>query len=312
MVRIFLSHNFNDKPFVRLLAQKLMEKGYFVWVDEAEISIGDSLIQKIADGLEESDYVIAVISTNSVKSNWVRKELQLAMHREIVGSKVHVLPVVIDRCNLPYFLRDKLYADFRIQAQFDNSFAQLLHAISNYEINSESSEAFFNTKKKMLPTKTYKKDLRHNIGKINVGTLIQMKQTADFRLAKDIKHSGRLAISYSIMATFFLLILLTIRAKWPSMFPSTGSHLLTSVILTSYIAAAIEFINSGIALIIIQTDKEFLLKIEKVEGNLLPFGKNWFALLKSSHHDLVRIAFIITRALCFILPILSFIIIYFL
>ena len=47
MSSIFLSHNSVDKPFVRKLANDLRRRGHYAWVDEAEIKVGDSLIDKI-------------------------------------------------------------------------------------------------------------------------------------------------------------------------------------------------------------------------------------------------------------------------
>ena len=39
--------------------------GHSVWIDEAEINIGDSLIGKIREGLDEVDFVAAVLSKHS-------------------------------------------------------------------------------------------------------------------------------------------------------------------------------------------------------------------------------------------------------
>ena len=50
MTSIFLSHSHVDKPFVRRLASDLIDSGVKVWLDEAEILIGDSLIEKIGTG----------------------------------------------------------------------------------------------------------------------------------------------------------------------------------------------------------------------------------------------------------------------
>lgn len=47
MSSIFLSHNHNDKPFVRRLAHDLQAVGVRVWLDESEIMVGDYL-----EGLE--------------------------------------------------------------------------------------------------------------------------------------------------------------------------------------------------------------------------------------------------------------------
>jgi hypothetical protein len=46
---IFLSHSSADKPFARRLAGDLRARGVRVWLDEAEIGIGDSLIGTSAE-----------------------------------------------------------------------------------------------------------------------------------------------------------------------------------------------------------------------------------------------------------------------
>ena len=62
MSSIFLSHNSKDKPFVRSLARYLEKAGIKVWVDEAEINVGDSLIQKISNGIENMRYLGVILS----------------------------------------------------------------------------------------------------------------------------------------------------------------------------------------------------------------------------------------------------------
>jgi hypothetical protein len=53
MPSIFLSHSSRDKFFVRELAKKLQDAGVEVWIDEAELKIGDSLTQKIGRAIDE-------------------------------------------------------------------------------------------------------------------------------------------------------------------------------------------------------------------------------------------------------------------
>lgn len=129
MASVFLSHNVKDKPWVRKLAERLTSDGVVVWLDEAELKIGDSLIEKISDGIQEMEYVAAVISKNSVESYWVQKEISLAMSKEILGRKVTVLPLLIERCKLPAALIDKLYADFTKPENFETEYSKLLHAL---------------------------------------------------------------------------------------------------------------------------------------------------------------------------------------
>jgi hypothetical protein len=111
-VSVFLSHNVNDKPFVRNLARDLENHGVKYWLDEAEIKVGDSLIEKIRSGLDEVDYVTVILSPNSIASSWVQREMDVAMNQEINGKRVKVLPIMHQKCELPGFLLGKLYADF--------------------------------------------------------------------------------------------------------------------------------------------------------------------------------------------------------
>ena len=134
MPSIFLSHNSKDKPFVRRLAARLAESGVVVWLDEVELSIGDSLIDKISDAIANIEFVAAVISSNSVKSNWVKKELSLAMTKEIAGKEKVILPLLINDCEIPNAMKDKLYADFRKsgKAQFERECGRLLRGIVKF------------------------------------------------------------------------------------------------------------------------------------------------------------------------------------
>jgi hypothetical protein len=124
---IFLCHSSKDKEFARRLATDLRARGLRVWIDEAEIKVGDSLIGKIEAGLDEADYLGAILSKTSVQSEWVLKELRVAMHREIDGRRVVVLPLLYQDCPLPAFLRDKLYIDFRDPINYQAGVIQIVN-----------------------------------------------------------------------------------------------------------------------------------------------------------------------------------------
>jgi len=113
---IFLCHNNADKLFARRLAKDLNMTGAKVWLDIMEINVGDSLIGKIEAGLGDTDYLGAVLSPDSVKSNWVRTELRAVLTEEIADGQTRVLPILYRDCTIPLFLRDKLYADFLNQS----------------------------------------------------------------------------------------------------------------------------------------------------------------------------------------------------
>lgn len=123
---IFLSHSSEDKAFVASLAADMRDANVRVWQDEAEIKVGDSLIDKIERGISESDYLGVVLSVSSVASEWVQREVRTALTQEIAGRSVRVLPLVIDDVEIPPFLLDKLYLDFREEGLYQAQLQRLL------------------------------------------------------------------------------------------------------------------------------------------------------------------------------------------
>ncbi|WP_338286520.1 toll/interleukin-1 receptor domain-containing protein [Luteolibacter sp. LG18] len=109
---VFLSHSSKDKPFVRQLAADLTNAGVTVWLDERRILVGDSIVEKIGQGLAESDFFLIVLSENSVVSEWVKRELNNALFKEVEKRDVHILPIRLDECEVPPLIVGKKYADF--------------------------------------------------------------------------------------------------------------------------------------------------------------------------------------------------------
>ncbi len=125
--KVFISHNSMDKPFVHRLTKDLREHGVDLWLDENEIGVGDSLIDLIQSAIQDAKFFIVILSNNSMKSKWVKKELNSALSLEIESGKSFVLPVVIDDCEFPLFLHEKLYADFK--KGYETGLLQLLKVL---------------------------------------------------------------------------------------------------------------------------------------------------------------------------------------
>lgn len=140
MSKIFLSHTSTDKPFVRKFAADLRNNGHTVWIDEAEINIGDSLIAKIREGLDSVDYIAAVLSQASIQSEWVKKELEIASNKEIKEKRVIVLPLIIESVEMPGFLEGKLYGDFSNENNYDKTLQLLLRSLGDNKTVDKSKE----------------------------------------------------------------------------------------------------------------------------------------------------------------------------
>jgi len=126
--KIFISHSSQDKRFVEQLAWNLRLFGFEVWYDEWELAVGDSIVDKVFEGLEASDTLIIVLSTVSVTSRWVREELSTAVMRRISENDIRILPVLIETCEIPTPLRHIRYADFR--KNLEEALAQLLDSLA--------------------------------------------------------------------------------------------------------------------------------------------------------------------------------------
>lgn len=126
---LFISYTHSDKEFVQRLVSDLEKLQVPVWIDEKEHKLGDSLIERIQEGIDTMDYLAIVLSPESVSSKWVNKELDIAMNQEIEGKRVKVLPLLYRKCEIPSFLKDKIYADFTTEDNYYNGLGKIITRI---------------------------------------------------------------------------------------------------------------------------------------------------------------------------------------
>lgn len=125
---VFISYSTKDSKFVNELSAELVKNRINIWLDKWEMQPGDSLIDKIQDGLTDSSFLLVVLSENSVQSEWCKKELNSGLMREIKEKKVVVIPILLDDCDVPVFLQEKVYADFR--DKFETGFQELIRPLA--------------------------------------------------------------------------------------------------------------------------------------------------------------------------------------
>lgn len=90
---VFVSHASEDKPAVaRPLTELLQRAGLKVWLDENELTLGDTLSRKIDEGLARSAFGVVILSKNFFQKGWPAQELSGLTARQVGGRKV-ILPV---------------------------------------------------------------------------------------------------------------------------------------------------------------------------------------------------------------------------
>lgn len=115
----FISYNHADKPLAEALAEGLRKAGYRVWIDSGELRVGDSLVAAISSAIDQVDFLVALVSSTSVESNWCQKEISLAMTGEIAQKGITVLPCQVGGVTMPATLTDKLYLTINADAVDD-------------------------------------------------------------------------------------------------------------------------------------------------------------------------------------------------
>lgn len=126
-VHLFVCHASEDKSTALAFADFLRERGTDVWLDQWEIRVGDSIVQKINDALSEATHLAILLSSVSVTKPWVRRELSSALMRQLTDSSVSVLPLVLDDCAIPAILADIRFADCRRDRE--SGFSEALQAL---------------------------------------------------------------------------------------------------------------------------------------------------------------------------------------
>lgn len=125
---VFISYSHADKDFVNKLGAHLAQNKVHVWVDTWELRVGDSIVSKIQQAIQQASALLLILSKAAAASEWCKKELNAGLIRELDEKRVVVLPVLLEDCEIPLFLRDKMFADFR--SNYDHGLRQVLEAVA--------------------------------------------------------------------------------------------------------------------------------------------------------------------------------------
>jgi hypothetical protein len=107
--KIFISHAHGDRSVADDVEAALRAAGLQTWLDVREIAPGDSFLKLMNEGLADSSYVLVLLSSASLRSDWVTKEWMAAM----AGRSTVVVPLLLEPVEFPPLLRDIVWIDFR-------------------------------------------------------------------------------------------------------------------------------------------------------------------------------------------------------
>ncbi|MBL7493048.1 toll/interleukin-1 receptor domain-containing protein [Frankia sp. AgB1.9] len=111
MAKVFVSHRGVDAVPAERLARDLQAAGHEVWLDLWEIEIGDSIVEKMNEGLAGAQYVVLCLSVAGVTAPWITREWAPAVARQLENSGTRLLPAVLTGHEAPALLADLKAAD---------------------------------------------------------------------------------------------------------------------------------------------------------------------------------------------------------
>jgi hypothetical protein len=112
MATVFISHSSHDDAFVSRLCEDLRLIGHEPWTDDIEVAPGAHIVSSVQDGITKSRHAIVVLSQSAIQSGWVGTEWKERFWDTLSSQKIRLIPVLLELCAIPTFLRTLRYADF--------------------------------------------------------------------------------------------------------------------------------------------------------------------------------------------------------
>lgn len=121
--KVFLSHSSKDKVIIDQIFNEFQKSEIAAWYDKYEIEAGDSITEKINEGLENSDIGIICISQNflNASSGWTKSELNYFIQRRMRNDdkKFIILNLDVKHEELPPLVQDYRYIDYNEKGAID-------------------------------------------------------------------------------------------------------------------------------------------------------------------------------------------------
>lgn len=122
MTDVFISHSYQDRPFVNRLANQLRDEGLSVWLDEESLLPGSDIVASLSQAIAAARAVLVVLGDRTVASNWMRSEAAIALSQK---DKLVVPVVTTKSADVPFMLRHLKAVDLSDETRFADSVHRL-------------------------------------------------------------------------------------------------------------------------------------------------------------------------------------------
>lgn len=109
--KLFISHSSSDKRVALRIKNVLEKNGFDCWIDNHELLLGDQIRSKILDALNQTQILILICSSTSIKSDWIQFEIEVAISR-MDERKCKIIPLIIEPIEIPEKISHLLCENF--------------------------------------------------------------------------------------------------------------------------------------------------------------------------------------------------------
>ncbi|MFJ9736642.1 toll/interleukin-1 receptor domain-containing protein [Streptomyces sp. NPDC101166] len=99
MREAFISHSARGDAFATTVLEKiaagLRHANWTPLVDQEDLPPGDEWLPEVVDWLARCHAAVVLLNDKALKSDWVRREVNILMWRRALGSPVYVIPVLL-------------------------------------------------------------------------------------------------------------------------------------------------------------------------------------------------------------------------
>jgi TIR domain-containing protein len=92
----FISYSNPDTVFAERLHAALRKNGVACWYAPEDMKIGDECRERIEKAIGKHDKLLLILSEHSVKSAWVRDEVEACLERERLKHRQILFPIRLD------------------------------------------------------------------------------------------------------------------------------------------------------------------------------------------------------------------------
>ena len=231
--RLFLSYSRDDAVTAERLYADLENRGFEPWMDREGLRAGERWQERIAAEIEDSDYVIALLSNNAItRRGYLQKELRMALEAldEFPPEDIFLIPVRLDDC-LPQDRRLRELNWIDLFPSYEAGLAKLvksLNAERPIRRNREEDERLrLYAEILRLVTKVHQASIKRSIllqekgayftvaaRKIerelegDVETLMELRDRVDLISSPEVREAARQVVGFAVVCKLFSLVAL--------------------------------------------------------------------------------------------------------